>query len=79
MGASAPNLLGAYSREYADTLTGYSGVFYSAGGGRIRFQTNTTGTSSNVVGFDASRYSSVYGSSDTITPLSRKTLYMIRF
>ena len=45
----------------------------------IRYQTHTTGTSSNVVGFNASRYSSVYGSSDTITPLSRKTLYMIRF
>ena len=77
--AGAPNLLGAYSREYADTLTGYNGVFYSAGGGMIRYQTHTTGTSSNVVGFDASRYSFIYGSSDTITPPSRKTSFMIRF
>lgn len=77
--AGAPNLLGAYSREYADTLTGYNGVFYSAGGGYIRYQTHTTSTSSNVPGFDASRYSSIYGSSETITPLSCGTVFMIRF
>ena len=60
-----------YTRE---TL---SGAFYSDKTYSLSFQ-GATGESGNLV-FDASRSSSIYGSSTTVTPLSQSTLYVIKF
>ena len=56
------------------------GAFYDS----LNSPNHRDGTESNVYGFgayyfDASRSSSVYGSSGTVTPLSKSTLYILKY
>lgn len=39
----------------------------------------TTGTETDKMNFDASRCSSIYGKSNTVTPLSLTTIYLVKY
>lgn len=68
--ASAPAIIG-YSGNRPD---GVSGAFYATGQSVIDGSVRRS-----ALGFDASRCSSIYGASDTIRPISKQTLLMIRY
>lgn len=80
VGAGLPNIMGRFvassrvNNFYAD------GAFYDS----LNSLNHRDGTTSNVYGFgayyfDASRSSSVYGNSGTVSPLSKSTLYVMKY
>jgi len=71
-----------YSSKYG--YVGYysgGGAFYGSETGTSRIACTSSATSTKIsdIYFKASRSSSVYGDSSTVTPLSRKCLFYIRY
>lgn len=80
MEASAPTIIGSF---YYNVNTGESGT---AASGAFRYSNindgqaaNGDNTSTPIYTFDASRCSSIYGTSSTIRPVSKQVRFMIRF
>ena len=78
IGAGLPNIKGELFTVPANTSTDGTGAF------RRTTTPNTAGAARGAaswsnINFDASRSSSVYGSSSTVTPLSESTLLCIRY
>ena len=76
VGAGIPNITGSFGRFYTNAGT-FSGAFYSDG---------STGTghggsnqSNSNVYMNAARVSGIYGASSSVTPLSRKCKYFIKY
>lgn len=80
MEAGAPAIRGTYDRCPYEERNYYapSGALYACGSsmevGGVTSFTNNLG-----FGIDASRSSSIYGASTTITPLSLKTTWFIKY
>jgi len=70
-----PNITGTF--VFYCATGGGDGAFYNANLGDHNGAPN--GSGSHTVGFNASRSSSVYGSSNTVTPLSRACIFCIKF
>ena len=86
--ASLPDITGwvSVNNNYS-TKYGYVG-YYSGGGAfykggtatsRVACTSSATNTSISDIYFQASHSSSVYGDSSTVTPLSRKCLFYIKY
>ena len=72
--ASAPNITGYFSNDFAT----WGGAFYQSGSA-ASMAASGQGTADTILRLDASRSSSIYGASNTIRPISRRTMFMIRF
>lgn len=73
MEAGLPNIQGVHWLVCSSP----NGAFYSVGGGgRANLEWHGDFTH---IGFDASRSSSTYGKSNTVTPLSRACIFYIKF
>jgi len=74
-----PNIKGSFSRAFADDTLNCDGVFYvPSTTGTARYGTQTRGSVTNSVGFDASLSNSVYGNSSSVQPPSVNVLaYMV--
>lgn len=73
--AGLPNITGSTSgaRNGGENVTGAfytTGSVSTYGGGRYHM---------GIVAFDASRSSTIYGKSNTVTPLSKKCLFLIKY
>lgn len=77
MEAGAPSITGTYKIDYVYKGVG-TGCMYNRSGTR---QINATlGANTNgLICIDASRSSSVYGNSNTVTPLSLTSTFLIRY
>ena len=79
MKAGAPAISG-YIQTYENKFEAAIGPFYLNGSaGNNNYHTNGGGKSTWRIYFDASRVSSVYGSSTSITPKSRKILFLMKY
>lgn len=82
--AGLPNIIGTQGIVGANN-TGFwsentTGVYTTWGNGTGDFaQASTTGHTTKGFNFNASRSSSVYGSSETVTPLSLTSVYAIKY
>lgn len=56
-----------------------SGAFYSNGGVKRAGTEDASGSSGGTKGFSASLSNSIYGNSNTVTPLSESTIYIIKY
>lgn len=83
MGAGLPNITGTYGKFkwgsiYGDTSSGCTYTSYVASDGYIINQ--DTGTQNGqIFNLNASRSSSLYGNSITVTPLSQKVTFLIHY
>lgn len=84
MGAGLPNISGYFfsSMTQGNFLNYGTGAFW--GYERTTSSQNVPSLggvydSNNSWGFDASRSSSIYGASNTIRPISKKVIFMIRY
>lgn len=77
MGAGAPAITGTYRIGYVYSGTG-TGCMYNQSGTK---QINATpgAATKGLICIDASRSSSVYGNSETITPSSFTNTFLIRY
>ena len=80
MEAGLPNIMGRFVASSRINNFLADGAFYDS----LDSPSHRDGTESNVYGlgayyFDASRSSSVYGNSNTVTPLSKSTLYILKY
>ena len=57
----------------------FNGAFTSGGSHNNWNKGHNYASASNAVNFDASNSNSIYGASKTVTPLSRKCLFLIKF
>ena len=77
--AGAPNITATWQPKWGwvDNMTAVSGAITSitVGGGAANPRENTN----YGFNFNASRCSSIYGSSNTITPISRKCVFCIKY
>ena len=55
-----------------------SGAFYTLASGTVMTR-KESGNTTYGIGFNASRSNSIYGKSNTVTPLSRKCKFLIKF
>ena len=82
MGASAPAITGEFGENYHDqsAYMSASGVFQNSAttAGTI-LANGSLARSPRGWTFQASRSSSIYGASNTIRPISKQTLLMIRY
>ena len=77
MVASAPNITGTASGFGVSTSVYCSGACKAT---NITTETIAGGTAQGKrIDFDASRSSNIYGTSNTIRPISRRTRFIIRF
>ena len=74
MGAGCPNITGRIGVE--STRENDTGAFYRGTFSQVGWQSSggTTGTN-----FDATRSSAIYGSSETVTPLSESVIFCISY
>lgn len=78
MGAGLPNITGTVGIHPTAAFAGMTGAFYETnknGAGN----NSQSGTANHLTGFNASRSSSVYGNSGTVTPTSQSTLLCIKY
>lgn len=76
--AGIPNIQGQFT-AVSDNWT-RTGPFTNDGGTGQNFNAGTTGWPiDRYYGFNASRVSSIYGNSNTVTPLSLTTAFYIKF
>ena len=75
--AGCPNITGQLNMnvQYSDS----SGVLYSVGGLSGIAEAYRDYTGNYAIGFSASRSSTVYGKSSTVTPLSLSTKFFIKY
>ena len=73
-----PNITGGVGRVYPDQV---SGAFVSISDANItvEWQRQSSGALLIPSNLNASRSSSIYGSSDTVTPLAQKTNFVIKY
>ena len=79
--AGLPNITGHFANGYRGVVNGLSGAFFVSSGW-TRFQDwGGHGSVWNYDGaeIDASRVSSVYGKSSTVTPLSLSSILVIKY
>lgn len=73
-----PDITGTFTAGYSGTVSWSSGAFwhirYEAGYDRM-----DGGATFGLTRFAANRSSSIYGTSTTVTPLSRGTRYIIKY
>ena len=77
LAAGLPNITGEFATDY-NLGNNYKGAFYKSSSK----SSNKGGAGEHtciVNGFSASRNNSIYGSSDTVQPLSLKSKYYIKF
>lgn len=78
MEAGLPNITGTVGIRPTLGFAGTTGAFYATNqNGADNYA--QSGTANALTGFDASRSSSVYGNSDTVTPTSQSTLLCIKY
>ena len=74
-----PNITGTFgSYRLGDGGAFVTGAFYNNGQKYNTIAQHTSGSSVEF-GFNASRSSSIYSGSDTVTPLSESTLYILKY
>ena len=79
MAASAPAIIGQLG-TYENKFFGGTGALYISGStGNNNYHTNGGGGSSAYIHFNASRSSSIYGALGTIRPISKQTIFLIRY
>lgn len=76
-GAGLPNIIGGIAAHGAVAFDHPGGAFYTAGETAGEPTNNNTNPALNFFGFDASRYNSIYGSSNTVQPKSYTVKYYI--
>lgn len=77
-----PNITGTIKFGYGESGSdphGADGAFYGTDQGTRFFRNADSNTGWKNIRMDASRSSSIYGSSDTVTPLSESCRYIISY
>ena len=75
-----PNITGILNSGDRRFNTGnVTGCFYPTTAEANKYTNQVTTTTNQVVGFDASRSSSIYGNSDTVQPKSIELYFYIKF
>lgn len=72
-----PNIEGGFSSFYGESPHGY-GAFYAGGTGVHKGGLGSNWSNPGLT-FNASRSNSIYGKSNTVTPLSRKCLFLVKY
>ena len=76
-GAGLPNICGSLAAHGAVALKLPTGAFYTEGNTAGEPANDNTHPEPNLFGFNASRYNSIYGSSNTVQPKSYTVKYYI--
>lgn len=80
MGASAPAIAGEFMMGGTENTYAYGvGAFYVSGIGGNFSIGHVPGATCPHYYFNASRCSSIYGASNTVRPISKKVIFMIRY
>lgn len=75
-----PNIVGDHTKAVGDYLGASSGAFsYTPGGLGIMGASSSVVNFNGNLNFDASRSNSIYGNSNTVTPLSTSTLMLMKY
>ena len=79
--AGLPNIMGDFAsgNDTGFFVASTSTSPFCSGRGVPNYCNAVRGGSPTALNFDASRSSSIYGSSNTVTPLSQSTLWCIRY
>ena len=78
MAASSPAITGDFTAGFNGTTSWSSGAFWHNQGERGRSNIGD-GTAQGLTRFDASRCSPIYGTSSTVRPVSKSTIFLIRY
>ena len=76
--AGLPNIIGDITAVNAVAWQLPHGAIYTSGSGYNAVASSGTGSYSNILNFNASRSSSIYGNSSTVQPQSIKTFVLIK-
>ena len=79
-----PNIIGSFrihnAVNAACEVYNTQGAFYAKEIGTYSYSTNTNTSNGNItVGFDASKYNSIYGLSQKVRPASLQIQYLIKY